>query len=418
MRRYESYKDSDQQWLGMVPSHWDIKRLGSYFIERKQKVSDKEYEPLSVTKLGVFPQWENVAKTNDGDNRKLVRKGDFVINSRSDRKGSSGISDRDGSVSLINIVLEPRKNIRASFSMYLLKSYAFAEEFYRSGHGIVADLWTTRYEDMKMIKLALPSLSEQDAIVSYLDRVTADIDKAIEQQQRMIDLLNERKQIIIENAVTKGINPNVEFRECKFGWLGKMKFPNHWEIRRFKYCANIKANLVHPSDYLSLPQISPDCIEKNSGILLSYDTVENSGVISDNHLFYKGQIIYSKIRPTLNKAIIAEFDGLCSADMYPIESNNNMQFILYVLLSSYFSQQVQLVVNDRVKMPKINREELGDILIALPPKEEQMKIASYIKLQVESIITAIAKVQQTISSLQERKRIIINDVVTGKIKVS
>ena len=212
MKRYENYKDTGLQWLCKVPSHWEVKRLASYFNERKEKVSDKEFEPLSVTKLGIFPQWENVAKTNDGDNRKLVRKGDFVINSRSDRRGSSGVSDRDGSVSLINIVLRPKKSLYPPFCNYLLKCYQFIEEFYRNGHGIVADLWTTRYDEMKMIKLAVPSMEEQKLITSYLDKATADIDRAIAQQQRMIDLLNERKQIIIQNAVTKGLTPKAKLK--------------------------------------------------------------------------------------------------------------------------------------------------------------------------------------------------------------
>ena len=111
MQRYDSYKDSGIQWLGEIPSHWEVKRIASYFTERKVKVSDKDYEPLSVTKNGIFPQLDNVAKTNDGDNRKLVLMDDFVINSRSDRKGSSGVSKYDGSVSLINIVLKPRKRL-------------------------------------------------------------------------------------------------------------------------------------------------------------------------------------------------------------------------------------------------------------------------------------------------------------------
>lgn len=111
MERYDSYKDSGVQWLGEIPSHWDVKRLGSYFTERRVKVSDKDYAPLSVTKNGILPQLENVAKSNDSNNRKLVKAGDFVINSRSDRKGSSGVSSLEGSVSLINIVLKPRTGI-------------------------------------------------------------------------------------------------------------------------------------------------------------------------------------------------------------------------------------------------------------------------------------------------------------------
>ena len=169
--------------LGPIPQHWEIGRLANYFTERREKVSDKEFAPLSVTKNGVLPQLENVAKSNDSENRKGVRKGDFVINSRSDRKGSSGVSDRDGSVSLINIVLTPRKSINTAYCNYLLKSQNFIEEFYRYGRGIVADLWTTRYSEMKLMKLAIPPLDEQEAMVAYLDEQTGKIDAAIEREQ-------------------------------------------------------------------------------------------------------------------------------------------------------------------------------------------------------------------------------------------
>ena len=133
-----------------VPSHWKMFRLGQLFEERKQKGSDAEFPALSVTKQGIVPQLDTAAKTDDGENRQIIRAGDFVINSRSDRKGSSGLSDRDGSTSQISIVLQPR-NIFPRFAHHLLRSTAFQEEFYKWGHGIVADLWTTRFRDMKNI---------------------------------------------------------------------------------------------------------------------------------------------------------------------------------------------------------------------------------------------------------------------------
>ncbi|MGR3197658.1 MAG: hypothetical protein ACU0DM_02835, partial [Paracoccus sp. (in: a-proteobacteria)] len=120
------------------PIGWRLYRLGQLFEERKEKVSDKDFPPLSVTMQGIVPQLETAAKTDDGDNRKLVRTSDYVINSRSDRKGSGGISDYDGSVSLISIVLKPTKAIHPRFAHHLLRSPAFQEEFYRWGHGIVA----------------------------------------------------------------------------------------------------------------------------------------------------------------------------------------------------------------------------------------------------------------------------------------
>lgn len=195
------FVDSGVEWIGKIPKHWKLERLGSNFIERREKVSDKDFEPLSVTKNGVVPQLDSAAKSNDGDNRKLVRKGDFVINSRSDRKGSSGLSKLDGSVSLINIVLQPI-NINSDFSHILLKSNGFIEEFYRNGHGIVADLWTTRFWDMKSIMLAIPPKNEQLQIVEYIENQTTKIDKAIELQQNYISKLKEYKASLIDSVVT------------------------------------------------------------------------------------------------------------------------------------------------------------------------------------------------------------------------
>jgi len=167
--------------IGKSPEHWSIKRLGQLFHERKEKVNDRDFPPLSVTKLGILPQLETAAKTDDGENRKGVHVGDFVINSRSDRKGSGGLSELKGSVSLINIVLEP-KDIFLKYAHHLLRCSAFQEEFYRWGHGIVADLWTTRFSEMKNIRLAIPDIETQKAIADYLDQETTHIDQQIEKK--------------------------------------------------------------------------------------------------------------------------------------------------------------------------------------------------------------------------------------------
>jgi type I restriction enzyme S subunit len=166
-------------WYGKLPEWWEAHKVSELFIERREKVSDTEYAPLSVSKGGVVPQIANVAKSNAGDNRKLVRKGDFAINSRSDRRGSSGVSQQDGSVSLINIVLTPRNDTNGKYWHYLLRSHDFIEEYYRNGRGIVADLWTTRYDEMKTIYLPLPPREEQDQIVRYLDWKVSQVNKYV-----------------------------------------------------------------------------------------------------------------------------------------------------------------------------------------------------------------------------------------------
>ena len=199
-------KDSGIAWLGTIPQHWEYKKINSLFLERKTKVSDKDYQPLSVTKSGILHQLTDAAKSNDSDNRKLVLAGDFVINSRSDRKGSCGVSVLDGSVSLINIVLEPKRKLEQLFVHYLLRCQPFSEEYYRCGRGIVADLWTTRYSEMKSIFLPIPPRNEQDHIARFLDARCAEINRLIAAKQAQITDLHDLKSSLIADVVTGQID--------------------------------------------------------------------------------------------------------------------------------------------------------------------------------------------------------------------
>jgi restriction endonuclease S subunit len=175
------------------------------FRERREKVSDKEWTALSVSKDGILPQLQTAVKTDNGDNRKKVCQGDFVVNSRSDRKGSCGFSNYDGSVSLINIVLKPI-NVVGQFYHYLFRSNDYIEEFYKNGRGIVADLWTTRYSEMRNIYIPVPPASEQRTIVGYLQDKTSKIDKLISEKTREMEYMKELRQRIISDAVTGKID--------------------------------------------------------------------------------------------------------------------------------------------------------------------------------------------------------------------
>lgn len=199
-------KDSGISWIGEIPEHWEVKKIGSLFVERREKVSDKEYPALSVSKQGVTPQLDTAVKTDNGDNRKKVCKNDFVVNSRSDRKGSCGVSPYTGSVSLINIVLSPRENIEAQYFHHLFRSNNYIEEYYRIGRGIVADLWTTRYSEMRNIFVPLPPINEQQAIVAYIEEKCEKIDKLASELQSGIDYLKEYKQRLIADCVTGQVN--------------------------------------------------------------------------------------------------------------------------------------------------------------------------------------------------------------------
>lgn len=200
------------------------------------------------------------------------------------------------------------------------------------------------------------------------------------------------------------------YKDSGVQWLGEI--PGHWRCVPFRRIATVKSNLVHPYDYLDFPQVSPDCIEKDSGRLISWKTVADSNVESDNHRFYKGQIIYSKIRPLLNKVIIAPFDGLCSADMYPIETTTDTKYMQYYMLSNLFLSEVRNVIRDRVKMPKINKEELGQVNIIIPPLSEQSSIVSYLDDKCGKIDKMLEGKQKQIELLAEMKQRIIADAVT------
>lgn len=195
-------KATNIPWLPEIPEHWEMTKVSSHFKQRNEKVSDKDYPALSVSKQGVTPQLANVALSNaEGSSRKLVRVGDYAVNSRSDRKGSCGVSKYEGSVSLITIVLEPF-NIDGDYVHYLFRSNPWIEEFYRNGRGIVADLWTTNYQMMKTMYMPIPPLSEQRAIVSYITGKTTKLDTLTSKLQQEIESIKEYKQRLISDVVT------------------------------------------------------------------------------------------------------------------------------------------------------------------------------------------------------------------------
>lgn len=199
-------KDSGVEWLGAVPAEWRLTKIGQVYDLRNKKVSDVDFEPLSVTMQGIVPQLSNAAKTDAHDDRKLVMKGDFVINSRSDRRGSCGIAKQNGSVSLINTVLIPRDSMEPRFYDWLFHTSLFADEFYRNGRGIVDDLWTTKWTEMKGITIVEPPIEEQIRIADYLDERCSAIDEAVARQEQLIDKLDEYRKSIIHHAVTGKID--------------------------------------------------------------------------------------------------------------------------------------------------------------------------------------------------------------------
>ncbi len=416
MQRYAEYKDSGVDWLGEIPTEWQLIRIGSSFRERREKVSDVDFEPLSVTKYGIVPRLENAAKTNDGDNRKLVRNGDFVINSRSDRKGSSGIAKQDGSVSLINIVMEP-KGVDPEFCNHLLKSYAFVEEFYRMGHGIVADLWTTRYSEMKAVLLALPTLREQTAIANFLDKKTEKIDEAVGIKRRQIELLKERKQILIQNAVTKGLNPNAPMKDSGIDWIGDI--PSHWEVKpglvalseNKRNNKGMKRNKVLS---LSYGKIIVKPKEKLVGLVP--ESFETYQLIDEGDIVIRGTDLQNDKKSL--RTGLAKNDGIITSAYLSLRVSEEfisrfMHFYLHSLDISKILYRLGSGLRQNLSFSDFKR-----LPVLKLPKEEQAEIVKFIDNQEHKIDVAIKIKQNQITKLNEYKVTLINAAVTGKIKVT
>lgn len=423
--KYPAYKNSGVDWLGEVPEHWVVTRVGTRFRERRTKVSDKDYEPLSVTKQGILPQIDSAAKTNDGDNRKLVKAGDFVINSRSDRKGSSGIAKIDGSVSLINIVIEP-ENINSEFCNYLLKSYNFIEEFYRMGHGIVADLWTTRYDEMKAIVVAIPPFVEQTTIANFLNEKTAQIDLTIAQKEKQIELLKERRQIFIQKAVTQGLNPDAPMKNSGVEWIGDI--PEHWEIKRIKHCTSKIGSGVTPSGggntYLDLgiPLLRSQNILFGKidldGVAFISEKVNNS---MSNSKVQKGDVLLNITGGSIGRCHYVESEMEMNVNQHVCILRPTGQIttvFLNGLLASNIGQDQIWFNQQGGGREGLNFQALKNFFIPLPPKKEQVDISQYIESLSRKFEVASACKQKEIEKLKEYKATLINSAVTGKIKVA
>lgn len=418
LQRYAAYKDSGVEWLGAIPEHWELTRLGTRFLERRTKVSDKDFEPLSVTKNGVFPQLASAAKSNDGDNRKLVKKGDFVINSRSDRKASSGISDRDGSVSLIYIVIEPI-NINSTYCNYLLRGYNFVEEFYRMGHGIVADLWTTRYDEMKSIMVGIPTLQEQTAIANFLDDKTTKIDQAVAIKQKQIELLKERRQILIHKAVTRGLNDNVRLKDSGVEWIGEI--PEHWEVNKLKNTGKLINGATPSSAILNfwdgdITWVTPTDINNIFIIENSERSISKAGYKScGTTMVPKGSLILTTRAP-IGKIVIAGKELCTNQGCKSLVLNKDLiNVYLYYQLS--ICSNILNSLGTGTTFMELSNKALKNFLLVIPPKEEQTEIAEFIEAATTKIATAISLKEQEIEKLKEYKMSLIDAVVTGKVKV-
>ncbi|MGG3422217.1 restriction endonuclease subunit S [Heyndrickxia faecalis] len=267
-------------------------------------------------------------------------------------------------------------------------------------------------EDILNAPFPLASLKEQKRIVDKVERLLSKIDEAkrlIEEAKETFELRRAamldkafRGEMMEKSHISRESNANL------------YEIPINWKWKTFGDVAQVCSNLVDPKQYLELPHIAPDNIEKGTGQLLEYQTIEESKVKSPKHYFKKGQILYSKIRPYLSKVIIAEFEGLCSADMYPIETDLDAKYLFWYMLSPFFVEKAS-TAGSRSVLPKINKKELGNIPIPVPPKETQKKIVRIIESALSREKQTIGYLESIVGLMEKLKQSILSKAFRGEL---
>ena len=406
MQKYADYTPAQAAWLDELPSHWQCTKIGALFSERKSKVSDKDYAPLSVARIGVVPQLATAVKTDAGDNRKLVCAGDFVINSRSDRKGSCGVAKLDGSVSLINIVLTPRNGLSERYVHYLLRSQPFSEEYYRNGRGIVADLWTTRYSEMKSILLPVPPRDEQDQIVRFLDWKVSSINKLINIKHKEISELNE--------------SLNTKLRDVL------LSVPNVKEVPLKRICSVPMTDGPHETPTFvdsGIPFVSAEASHDGRIHLdecRGFITREQHEVYCQKVRPHKNDIFIVKSGSTTGKTVMVDFDEEFSiwSPLALVRCNNLAmpRYVFFYCTSVMFQKQVRDNWSFGTQ-PNIGMGVLENLRLPLPEIEEQRAIADTLDAYWSKVLQVKCNLKKQIEEFQSLKTRIIADAVTGKIDV-
>lgn len=424
---YHNLRDSRQEWLGMIPNEWRLSRIGSLYTLRNTKVSDKDYPPLSVTMKGIVPQLETAAKTDDGDNRKLVKVGDFAINSRSDRRGSCGISPYDGSVSLINTVLTPKDEMHPGYYNWLFHTVAFADEFYKWGHGIVNDLWTTRWQEMKRIVVPVPPLPVQESISIFLDERCKKIDAIISEMRESAEEYRQWRSAVILESVTKGLHKNVETRESFIEWMGEI--PSHWRTTRFN-----KGNWIRGR--LGWKGLKADeYVDYGYPFLSAFNIVDNYLVWEPLNFITKERYDESpEIKLSVGDILLVKDGagiGKCArVDDLPLGEatvNSSLAVITpckdidyryehYYLQSPLFLNIIARLKNG-MGVPHLTQEAMKEIRIPLPPLDEQREIADYLDKRIPEMNAVILEKESLIKDMELYKQSLIYETVTGKRKV-
>ena len=403
-KRYERYKDSGVEWIGEIPEHWGVIKL-KYVTKLAYGDSLPTENREEEGEVDVFGSNGKVGTHNVANTLSPViivgRKGSYGKVTYSDKKcfaiDTTYYIDNRCTKSNIKwlyyslMVLELDKNSQDTGVPGLSREYAY-----------------NKY-------VPVPTVNEQVAIANFLDQKTAEIDDLIADKEKLIELLQEKRQAIITEAVTKGLNPNVRMKDSGIEWIGEI--PEHWNLRRIRYLANIRNVKASDSD-IDKTYVGLENIESKTGKLLTNGDDEQQFVGETANIFKKGDVLFGKLRPYLAKCIIADFDGRCTSELLVLKTTSYIlpKYLHFFMLSPKFID----VVNSSTygaKMPRASWDFIGNLEIPLPSIKEQEDIVEYLTEFISRIDDLISDINTQIQKLEEYRQSLISEAVTGKIDV-
>ncbi|MEM6752292.1 MAG: restriction endonuclease subunit S [Cyanobacteria bacterium P01_C01_bin.38] len=432
--KYETYKDSGVDWLGEIPSHWETIRAKYVLKEVDERSKTGKEELLSVSHLtGVTSRIEknvNMFLAEDYSGSKLCQQNDIVVNTMWAWMGALGVSPIEGIVSSSYGVYRPNNKVFPKFIDNLLRTSIYVAEYNRRSTGVHSSRLRLYPDKFLDIPLLLPLFSEQKRISEFIERTTAEIDEAIAKKQRLIELLQEQKAILINQAVTKGLNPNVPMRDSGVEWIGEI--PEHWETLTVKQVARNGYKTFIDGDWIESPYITDD------GVRLIQTGNIGTGKYKEKGFRYISEVTFNKLNCTEvfpGDVLICRLDGpvgraciapslgckmITSVDNVILKPSNNFdcRFIVYLMSSNSWLEWIQALcrVGGGFRF-RISRSMLGNLKIPKPSIEEQLKIADWLDSELNNTYMLINKLLESIKSLNEYRQVIISQAVTGKIKI-
>lgn len=431
VKGYSSYKHSGEDWIGDVPEHWEV-RPGFTVIEERSESNkgmiEKTVLTLSYGQVKIKPEEKLTGLVPESfETYQIVYPGDIIIRPtdlQNDKTSlRTGLAKNKGIITSAYINLKVKNNYSSSYFYYFLHTVDITKMIYGLGTGLRQNLG---FGEFKRFKFLVPPSHEQTAIASFLDKKTALIDQAIEIKQKQIELLKERKQILIQKAVTRGLNPNVKMKDSGVEWIGEI--PNHWEVKKlFGLCNFIRGNSTFGKDELLA---NGDYVALQYGKTYKVDEITDSYCFYVNDEYYKetqivnyGDTILISTSETIedlgHSAYYNRNDaGLIGGEQILLSPNNKMingQYLYFY--SKLFSKELRKYATG-IKVFRFNVNNLKTIYISIPPLLEQKQIVEFIKTATAKTATAISLEEQEIEKLKEYKATLINGAVTGKINVS